>query len=100
LTAQALPKDAALVELRADALFFETRKCLLPGTVVAFNLVMEGRALFLTGSTDQCLVVDKDRRGYRYCSRVPLSRLAEPDRQLIALFIAKGRGEPRIEPAA
>jgi hypothetical protein len=46
--------------------------------------------------TADCLVVDKDRLGYIYRSRVPLDGLAEGDRDLIRLFIAKGRGAPEL----
>ncbi len=91
-----LPKDAILVELRPDVLAFETRSCILPGTQVAFDLVMEGRALPLEIAVGECLVVTKDRRGYVYHSRVFLNQLSDPDRNIIALFIAKGRGAPRL----
>ena len=96
MSAVALPKDAALVELRPDALTFQTRECLLPGTSVAFNLVMEGRALALEAPTEACLVVGRDRMGFLYHSRVSLAALSEGDRSLIALFIAKGRGAPGV----
>jgi len=91
-----LPKDAILVELRPEAVTFETRKCLLPGTLVSMSLVMEGQALPVELPTADCLVVDKDRLGYIYRSRVPLDGLAEGDRDLIRLFIAKGRGAPEL----
>lgn len=92
----ALPKDAILVELRADRLTFETRECFLPGTPVSFNLLMEGRSLPLQLPTTECLVDDKDRLGYIYHSRVSLADLPEADRQIVALFITKGRGSPRL----
>jgi hypothetical protein len=97
LTTLGLPRDGSLVELRHEALSFETRSCLLPGTVVRFRLLMEGRPLELKAPVDACLVMDKDRNGYLYHVRLALDRLAEPDRHLIALFIAKGRGQPGLE---
>jgi hypothetical protein len=94
----ALPRDRILIELRADALTFETRECLLPGTKVRFRLVMEGRPLALQAPVGTCLVMDRDRVGYLYNVRLALDALAEPDRHLIALFIEKGRGGPALEP--
>jgi len=91
-----LPKDAELVELRADLLRFGTRECLLPGTVVVFNLVMEGHALPLRCEILRTEVVDKDRRGYHYVSVVSLADMGSGDQHLIELFIKKGRGEPRL----
>ena len=91
-----LPKDAAIVELRPESLTFQTRDCLLPGTTVAFGLVMEGRTLPLEAPAEACLVVDRDRHGYLFHSRLSLAGLAESDRSLIALFIAKGRGAPSL----
>lgn len=99
MTTVPLPKDAILVELRPDMLTFETRQCLLPGTWVSFNLVMEGRPLRLEGPAAACLVMSKDRLGYAYHSRVSLAELPEADRHLIALFIGKGRGSPGLTPA-
>ena len=96
LTTLGLPKDGILVELRHDALTFETRSCLLPGTVVRFRLLMENKPLELKAHVDACLVMDKDRNGYLYHVRLALDRLAEADRHLIALFIAKGRGHPGL----
>jgi hypothetical protein len=87
-----LPKDAALVELRVDHLAFTTRHCLLPGTPLELSLVMEGKPLALEVVASACLVVAKDRKGYVYQSHVSLGAISEGDRQLIALFIAKGRG--------
>lgn len=92
----ALPKDAALVELRPDFLAFETRECLLPGTVVVFNLVMEDHPLPLRVEVGACLVVGKDRRGYRFVCQASLEGLTSTDQHLIQLFIKKGRGEPRL----
>jgi hypothetical protein len=96
LTTLGLPRDGILVELRHDALTFETRSCLLPGTVLRFRLLMEGKPLELKAPVDACLVMDKDRNGYLYHVRLALDRLAEADRHLIALFIAKGRGHPGL----
>lgn len=91
-----LPKDAALVDLRPGALRFETRECLLPGTILVFNLVMEGHALPLRVMIASTEVIDKDRSGYRYVSQVSLEGLTSTDHHLIALFIKKGRGEPKL----
>jgi hypothetical protein len=91
-----LPKDAELVELRAESLSFGTREGLLPGTVVVFNLVMEGHSLPLSLEILRTEVVDKDRRGYCFVSFVSLEETSATDRQLIELFIKKGRGEPRL----
>jgi hypothetical protein len=96
----ALPRDRILVELRADAVTFETRECLIPGTKVRFRLVMEGRPLALQAPVAACLVMDRDRTGYLYHVRLALDALPEPDRHLIALFIEKGRGGPALEPPA
>jgi hypothetical protein len=85
------------VELRSDALTFETRECLLPGTMVRFRLVMEGHSLALQAPVGACLVMDKQRGGYLFHVRLALEALAEADRHLIALFIAKGRGHPGLE---
>ena len=93
-----LPRDAALVELRPEALTFATRKVLLPGTRVSFGLVMEGRALPLEAAVTACLVVNKDRQGFLYHSRLSLEDLARSDRRLIELFIDKGRGAPQLAP--
>jgi hypothetical protein len=94
----ALPRDAALVELRPDSLAFETYQCLLPGTEVVFNLVLEGHALPLRVPIARTEVVDRDRRGYRYVSYFTLDHLTSTDRQLVDLFIKKGRGEPELKP--
>ena len=98
LTTVGLPRDGSFVELRPEALTFETRQCLLPNTVVRFRLVMEGKPLALQAPVGACLVIDKDRNGYLYHVRLALEALAEPDRHLVALFIAKGRGHPGLEP--
>jgi hypothetical protein len=91
-----LPKDAALVELRPETLSFGTRECLLPGTVVVFNLVMENHALPLRLVVTRTEVVDKDRRGFQYVSYVSLDDTTSTDRHIIELFIKKGRGEPKL----
>ena len=99
-TIAALPKDSVLFELRPEALTVQTRQCLLPGTIVRFRLLMEGRPLSLQAPVIACLVIDKDRTGYLFHVRLSLERLPEPDRHLIALFIEKGRGRPGLEPPA
>ena len=93
-----LPKDAVLIDLRPDALVFETRECLLPGTLVALTLVLEGRPLPLHVEVSACFVTDKDRLGYIYRPRVTFDHIPEADRRVIALFIEKGRGEPGLHP--
>jgi hypothetical protein len=96
VSAVSLPKDAVLVELKPESLTFETRECLLPGTRVTFALVMEGCSLPLEAPADACLVMDRDRAGYLFHSRLSLTALADSDRSLIALFIARGRGSPGL----
>jgi len=91
-----LPRDAVLVELRADRLTFQTREAVLPGTTLAFGLVMEGRPLPVALKVAACLVVSKDRKGYLFHVQLPLNDLSEGDRQLITLFISKGRGSPAL----
>ena len=91
-----LPKDAVIFELRAEALTVRTRECRLPGGLVALNLVMEGHSLPVQIPIAACLVMDKDRQGYLYHLRLSLEGLPEGDRNLIALFISKGRGAPEI----
>lgn len=93
-----LPKDALFVELQPEVLTFETRECLLPGTQVAFSMVMEGQPLPLQATVSECLVVDKDKSGFLYQARVSLAPVSESDRQLIALFILKGRGSVGLRP--
>jgi len=94
----ALPRDATLIELRADTLIFETRKCLLPGTPVALTLVMEGKPLPIVGVAEACLVVARDCGAYLFHSRLSLAAVPEADRTLINLFIARGRGAPDLAP--
>ena len=96
----ALPADGSFVELRPDALTFQTRQCLLPGTRVRFQLVMEGRPLALQAPVGACMVMEKERSGYVFHVRLSLDSLAEADRHLVALFIAKGRGQPGLKPPA
>ncbi len=93
-----LPRDAALVELRADALTFRTRECVLPATVVDLVLRLEGQPLALQAPVQACLVVEKERGGYVFHCRLDLASLPGPDRHLIALFITKGRGSPGLSP--
>jgi hypothetical protein len=95
-----LPKDSLFVELQPEVLMFETRECLLPGTLVAFSLVMEGQPLPLQAPVAECLVVDKDKAGFLYQARVSLARISESDRQLVALFIQKGRGSVGLRAAS
>jgi hypothetical protein len=87
-----LPKDSLFVELQPEVLTFETRECLLPGTQVAFSLVLEGHALPLQAPVSECLVVDKDKGRLLTSRASPSPGLPGADRQLIALFILKGRG--------
>ena len=93
-----LPKDSLFVELQHEILTFETRECLLPGTQVAFSLVLEGHALPLQAPVAECLVLDKDKAGFLYQARVSLAPLPAADRQLLALFILKGRGGVGLVP--
>ena len=95
-----LPKDAAIFELRAEALTVRTRECRLPGGLVALSLVMEGKSLPVQVPIAACLVIDKDRQGYLYHLRLSLEGLPEADRNLIGLFISKGRGSPELKPFA
>jgi len=95
--ARQLPKDAQFWELRPDRLAVMTRECLLPGTRVALRLRLEGQPLSLELSVDECLVIDREGSGYVYHLHFALRELSEADRQLINLFIVKGRGAPRLE---
>ena len=96
-----LPRDSALVELRADALTFRTRECILPDSVVAFALALEGKPLELEAPVAACLVMSRDRSGFTYHVQCDLSVLPSADRQILALFIGKGRGAPELQaPAA
>jgi hypothetical protein len=89
-----LPRDATLVELRPDALTFRTRECVLPGTVVDLVLRLEGRPLALQPPVEACLVVEKDKSGYVFHCRLDLTALPGSDRQILSLFISRGRGSP------
>jgi hypothetical protein len=89
-----LPKDATLVELRPDALTFRTREGVVPGTVVDLVLRLEGQPLALQAPVDACLVVEKDRSGYVFHCRLDLTTLPGSDRQILGLFISRGRGSP------
>jgi len=93
-----LPRDAVFVELRPDVLIFQTRECLLPGTDVRLRLMMEGQPLPLVTPVTACLVVDKDKGGYLFHIVASLAGVREADRQLISLFIGKGRGMPELQP--
>lgn len=95
-TVHALPKDAALVELRPDVLTIATRECLLPGTRVSLRLGMEGQPLAVELCVEALLVIAKDRAGYQFHARFPLASLSDSDRHLIQLFIVKGRGAPQL----
>ncbi len=91
-----LPGDAELVGLWPERITLQTRQCLLPGTKLAFELVLEGNALPLTVTTGPCLVVNRDREGYIYQLQISLDQIPVLDRNLITLFISKGRGTPRL----
>ena len=47
---------------------------------------------------EACMVVERDRAGYVFHCRLDLSALPGPDRQIVALFISKGRGAPQLAP--
>jgi hypothetical protein len=93
-----LPRDAKLVELRPEHIALATRDCLLPDTWVRLRLVLEGRPLALELPVEACLVVARDKAGYLFHLRLTLAALSEADRQLLALFIFKGRGAPELLP--
>ena len=86
------------MELRPDALTFQTRQCLLPGTRVRFRLVMEGRPWALQAAVAACMVMEKERSGYVFHVRLSLQMLSDPDQHLVKLFIARGRGQPGLKP--
>ena len=94
-----LPKDARLAGLWPDKVAVESREAVLPGVEVAFRLVLEGNSLRVSAPVQACLVVAKDRHGYVFHLEFALDSLASAERQIIALFIAKGRGEPNIDRA-
>jgi hypothetical protein len=91
-----LPRDAVLVALQADTLTFRTSECVLPGTPVGFTLLLEGRPLSLTAPVRACLVVARDRTGFTYHVQCDLAAMAGADRQIVTLFITKGRGSPEL----
>ena len=93
-----LPADARLTELQPGHLTLATRECLLPGTRVALRLALEGHPLALELPVEACLVVARDKAGYLFHLRLTLAALSEADRQLLALFIFKGRGAPELLP--
>jgi hypothetical protein len=93
-----LPDDAHLVELRAEHVTFRSRRRVAPGTVLDFALVMEGRPWTLRAPVVTCLA-RKDAGVALYEMRVSLESLPQADRHLIALFIQKGRGAPKLAPA-
>ena len=94
----ALPADACLVELRPEFLTVATRECHLPGTRVALRLALEGQPWSLEPPVQACLVVARNRRGFTYHLRLDLAALSDADRQLVSLFIFKGRGAPELFP--
>ena len=94
-----LPSDATLVELRPDALTFRTRECVLPRTAVDLVLRLEGQPLVLQAPVEACLVMEKERGGYVFHVRLDLTSLPGSDRQIVGLFIGRGRGSPVLAPA-
>ena len=97
--ARALPRDSVIANLFPDRLLVQTRECVLPGTRLVFRLVLEGNVLPMDVVTSACLVVGRVRQGYLFHIEVPLKQLPSAERQIIALFISKGRGEPSLERA-
>jgi hypothetical protein len=93
-----LPDDAHLVELRFEHVTFRSRRRVAPGTVLDFALVMEGRPWTVRAPVVNCLA-RKDQGVALYEMRVSLESLPQADRHLIALFIEKGRGAPKLAPA-
>jgi hypothetical protein len=93
-----LPDDARLVELRAGHVTFRSKRRVPPGTVLEFDLVMEGRPWPVSAPVVTC-VAKKDGGVALFEMQVSLESLPEPDRHLIALFIEKGRGAPGLAPA-
>jgi hypothetical protein len=94
-----LPKDARLAGLWPERVAVESREAVLPGTEVTFRLVLEGNSMRVSAPVHACLVVSKDRHGYVFHIEFLLDALASAERQIIQLFIAKGRGEPEIDRA-
>ena len=93
-----LPADARLVELRPEFLTVATRECHLPGTRVALRLALDGQPWSLEPPVEACLVVARDRAGFTYHLRLDLAALSDADRQIVSLFIFKGRGAPELLP--
>jgi hypothetical protein len=93
-----LPDDARLVELRTQHVTFRSKRRVAPGTVLDFDLVMEGRPWPVSAPVVTCLA-RKDGGVALFEMRVSLESLSEGDRHLIALFIEKGRGAPQLAPA-
>ncbi len=90
-----LPDDARLVELRVEHLCFRSRRRLAPGTMLDFALVMEGRPWPVRAPVVDCRARKEDGVAV-YEMRVSLEDLSPGDRHLIALFIEKGRGAPKL----
>jgi hypothetical protein len=86
------------VELRVEHMVFRSRRRVAPGTVLDFALVMEGRPWAVRAPVVDCMA-RKDQGVALYEMRVSLESLPPVDRQLIALFIEKGRGAPQLAPA-
>ena len=77
---------------------FRSRRRVSPGTVLEFDLVMEGRPWPVSAPVVTCMT-RKDAGVSLYEMRVSLEDLPASDRRLIALFIEKGRGSPTLAPA-
>jgi hypothetical protein len=92
-----LPDDAHLVELRVDHVTFRSKRRVAPGTVLDFALIMEGRPWPLRAPVVDCQS-RKDKGQALYEMRVSFDELAPHDLHLIALFIEKGRGAPKLAP--
>lgn len=91
-----LPKDASVARLSPDRIVFKTRECVLPGTEIGFQLLLERNLLPLRAVVEACLVVARQGRGYVFHLDVPLTRLTSAERRILTLFIAKGRGSARL----
>lgn len=86
------------MELRTEHVTFRSKKRVAPGTVLDFDLIMEGRPWPVSAPVVTC-VARKDAGVAAFEMRVSLESLPEGDRHLIALFIEKGRGAPTLAPA-
>ncbi|MCU0241417.1 MAG: hypothetical protein MUF51_03225 [Vicinamibacteria bacterium] len=91
-----LPADAVIVGLWPERLVFETREGVPPNTPVCFSLVLEGKLLPLDVFINRCIVFSRDRRGYIFHAEIELDQLRPADRQIVSLFINKGRGAPQL----